>query len=108
MNCKPGDLAYVVSDPQSPNYGLVVTVLRPAGQAEVIAALRAIGINATPEPGPIAAWFVEPPLSAKCFITGKSVELPYALDKHLRPIRPGGITDEEVRELYSPKLPEVA
>jgi hypothetical protein len=30
------------------------------------------------------------------------------LDEWMRPIRPGDITDEEVRDLYAPKIPETA
>lgn len=107
MNCKPGDVAYVVGSPNGRNYGKVVTVIRLASVGEVLAALHAAGIAAVPGVRPPAMWLVEPSLTAQCAMTFKTAEMPYAVDDYLRPIRPGNVTDDEVRELYAPKQPEV-
>lgn len=86
MNCKLGDLVvYVGHQPQF--LGHIKTVVRFAGYHPW---------NGRP------GWYVEPP-----FIGGYG-DPHIAYDECLRPIRPGGITDEEVRELYSPKQTEVA
>jgi hypothetical protein len=100
MNCKPGDVAYVVGSPNGRNFGRVVSIVRHASTEEVVRALQDIGIDAVPGRRPPVMWFVDPPLIAKSAVTGKEAEMPYAIDAYLRPIRPNGITDEEVRELY--------
>ena len=78
MNCKPGDLAVVVSvdiKQKEKNIGLIVKVLRPLWVDE---------------------WVIE-------YANNEY----RARDRNLRPIR-GDITDKEVEELYSlPKKTEV-
>lgn len=81
MNCKPGDLAVIVQDEYGHHEGKVVLVVR---RSPVIAD----GWVVTPELRDLEGWDCHP------------------CDKHLRPIRPGDISDEEVRDLYAPKLPE--
>jgi hypothetical protein len=87
MNCKPGDWAMYVG-PSLKYRGEVYTVLRPF---EGMAVMLAGGGLAGP------GWWVDH--------RGKEW---HCLDSSLRPIRPGDISDEEVRELYSPKQPEHA
>jgi len=83
MNCKQGDLAYVTSMKQGGMfYGHIVRCIEPTVD-------RIDG-----QPG----WIVEPRLGH-----WRGVH-----DSALRPIRPGDITDEEVRDLYAPKVPEAA
>lgn len=84
MNCKPGDLAVVVSTLGFPlcarALGWVVRVVRLSDERLPF--------------GPM--WEVEHP------------EAVSIADACLRPIGPGDISDEEVRNLYLPKLPEAA
>ena len=85
MNCKPGDLAVVVGGERVENIGKVVTVLRPYEGRKDCYRLP-------------ADWVIE--------FHGREC---VAADCFLRPIRPDGITDEEVRDLYLPKpVKEVA
>lgn len=92
MNCKSGDLAVIVNSVVPTNVGGLVrvldTILADAGD-----------------------WRVEA-LSQLTSTDGRTVapgdRHGYIEDACLRPIRPGSVTDEEVRELYAPKLPEVA
>jgi hypothetical protein len=89
MNCKPGDLAVVVSGSMpedSPTLGAIVrlTKIDPDWWEPV--------------------WEYE----GRLLIDAAGVELIALADRFLRPIHQDGITDEEVRELYAPKLPELA
>jgi hypothetical protein len=86
MNCKPGDLAVMVKS-EAGNEGRIVRCL-----SLTHASYRKFGS------GP--AWFTEPMLKNE---DGKSLP---TLDVCLRPIRPGDISDEEVRDLYAPPLPK--
>lgn len=90
MNCKPGDLAVVVGGVAS--LGKVLTCLRLATQAE----LEALWFQ-----DDVPVWIVDRTLET---LSGRRLSL--APDCMLRPIRPGDITDEEVCDLYAPKLPE--
>lgn len=93
LNCKPGDLAVVVSSRNSPeNIGRIVEVIRPAVNGE-----RISGFNITLIDG-VPAWIVRS-VGSKLHWLGISafgvervqmVEIrPYA-DKCLRPIRKPG------------------
>lgn len=88
MNCKPGELAVVVKS-WAGNEGRIVRCLRVV-QTDYLYT------------GPCLGWETEPML-LNC--DGEPV---YALDIQLRPIRPGDISDEEVRDLYAPKQTESA
>lgn len=99
MNCKPGDLAFVVREDKGceQNIGLIVKVLdrelcdgdewRVVCEYSQMVAYWAHTNKATP--GRV----------------GEEIWIP---DSYLRPIRPGDISDEEVRDLYLPKVPEAA
>jgi hypothetical protein len=84
MNCKPGDLAVVVSTLGWPGLekalGCVVQVIRSSEMRHPFGTM----------------WDVE------------HRDIRRAADACLRPIRPGDISDEEVRALYAPKVPEAA
>lgn len=89
MNCKPGDLAIIVFSPILSNIGAIVTIHEsydaygPGGWcvtcSSKLMSARGLPINA--------------------------FERFHADDEHLRPIipPPGSVTDEEVKELYSPE-----
>lgn len=83
MNCKQGELAYVTSTREGCRfYGHIVRCIEPTVDE----------INGKP------GWIVVPKLG----------EWRGVRDEALRPIPGLDISDEEVRELYAPKLPEVA
>jgi hypothetical protein len=98
VNCKPGDLAVIVRS-MAGNEGKFVTVLRwhgdytylggdvclPSWEARIAQVMTAANGS---------VWF-----------PGDVVKFP---DAWLKPIRPDGITDEEVRDLYAPKQTEAA
>lgn len=90
MNCKPGDLAFTVNAPQE--NGFIVEVGAAAGVHERLGLLYWITSKGSP-------FHLTPD------VLRHTVLWP---DTMLRPIRPGDVTDDEVRELYAPKLPEVA
>jgi hypothetical protein len=94
VNCKPNDLAVIVHSAAG-NEGKIVRCIRLATEME----LREAAV--TRMYGPV--WLIDP--SVPHSIGGIK---PYATDVGLRPIRPGDISDEEVRDLYAPKLPEAA
>lgn len=105
MNCKPGDIAVFVT-PE--NGGRMVLVIGPSLHTDYVNAMR---------PGIGACWSCEALSDVHVWLNGESDRpeifkpgdnLPAVPDRHLRPIRPGDITDAEVRELYAPKQPEVA
>lgn len=105
MNCKPGDLAVVVKPSTIENLGKFVTVIEAVGW-------RSAGEEFTYRGDKYAliadgfVWGVESNtglVDSRSFATFK---VSVCRDEQLRPIRPDGITDEEVRELYAPKLPE--
>lgn len=89
MNCKPGDLAVIVRS-YAGNEGKIVRCIRlvdyvcwgrPDG-SEVVA----------------PTWKIDRELRGCRGDVSDQIE-----DSLLSPIRPGDITDEEVRELYAPK-----
>lgn len=88
MNCKPGDLALIVRSTAG-NEGKVVTCLRFVGDVR--------GFQSADY------WLIDRMLNTRL-----GGEVPYVSDSFLRPIRPGDISDEEVRDLYLPKLLESA
>jgi hypothetical protein len=90
VNCKPGDLAVLVRTlPEFPEQvGRVfrVTALDPAARRG-------------------HAWFYEGTVIRTFRPMHTWISLP---DEWLRPIRPGDISDEEVRDLYAPNILEAA
>jgi hypothetical protein len=88
MNCKPGELAIVVKGAGPLTACIVGKVLRVT---------RAVFDG---EP----CWEYEGPR----LVVPRWGPLEVIEDEFLRPIRPGGITEEEVGELYAPKQPEHA
>jgi hypothetical protein len=103
MNCKPGDLAVVVDDNEPENVGLLVEVQDR--------------IDSEWEDEPFPHWLVVSrgrPMLNRLYDDGVPLgefeysQEGYVADKDLRPIRPGDISDEEVRDLYAPKIPEAA
>lgn len=98
MNCKPGDLAIVIKSGVG-NEGRIVKCLRLATDADRVNEGFIGGFG-------IPLWVVDKPL--KCITGGRRHRARLAWDAQLRPIRPGDITDEEVRDLYAPKQPEAA
>jgi hypothetical protein len=85
MNCKPGDLAFYV------------------GRADNLRGFIFRCVERAPFGGE-AAWVTEPPPPP-----GPGyVACGLVLDESLRAIRPGDISDEEVRDLYAPKQTESA
>lgn len=87
MNCKPGDLAIVVHTTRGEQVGRIVRCV------DLVRGLRFADI------GTLDAWITEP------MLMNRFGEAPCP-DAWLRPIRPGDISDEEVRDLYLPKPPE--
>lgn len=88
MNCQPGDLAIVVrgAGPLTACIvGKVLRVTRPVFDGE-------------------PCWEYE----GTRLVVPKWGPLDLIEDEFLRPIRPDGVSDEEVRELYAPKQPETA
>jgi hypothetical protein len=83
MNCKPGDLAIVVRTKTVAHRWLIGRIVR-------VVRLDADNF-----------WELEQPIPLS------NVDLYAIADDNLRPIRPHGVTDEEVRDLYAPKVPEV-
>lgn len=99
MNCKPGDLAiYVACD------GTAI----PQNDGRLFKVMRRDVVESLAEG---CLWW-EVSVLCRAFNSDrewvKTGELGSCADAHLRPIRPGDISDEEVRDLYAPKLPEVA
>jgi hypothetical protein len=88
MNCKPDELAVMVRSAAG-NEGRIVRCLRLATLNELLEA------NWNRRAGPV--WVVDQILR-----TSHHRMAPLANDAWLRPIRPGDISDEEVRDLYSP------
>lgn len=89
MRCRVGDLAVIAPDLPWDNWARGYIV-------------RCIELGMPDDFGG-PAWFVEPEIRDP---SGRIVDA--VSDSILRPIRPGDVTDEEVRDLYAPKLPEVA
>lgn len=105
MNCKPGDLAMVV--------GAVCWVEnRTTGRRAPLPHLGTVVRVASPVAGTSGqAWWLDEPVHYKTvFANGSSFacEVASVPDRILRPIRPHGVTDDEVRELYAPTMPEHA
>jgi hypothetical protein len=90
MNCQKGDLVRYVGN-VSLNYGRFVRVIAasPSGPCGMF-------------PGE-PMWTTEPRMYLPSGLFASRVA-----DRLLRPIRPDGITDEEVRDLYAPKQTEAA
>jgi hypothetical protein len=95
MNCKPGDLAVMVECPIREAVGLIVEVKSTSS--------RTYPRYTAP------VWFCRAVTGAKAdrgfCPPGGDCDIP---DAWLRPIRADGIPDEEVRDLYLPKVPEAA
>lgn len=93
MNCKPGDIAIIVScesQDGKKDIGRLVSVLAPWGDG--------------------VSWKIEP-CDGKGFQVGPlNLKTAGDYDWNLRPITPppGTVTDSEVLELYSPKQREHA
>jgi len=85
MNCKPGDLAVLVMGSEQ---GSILKCLErydgPWAQAKFMPGWRVEWQRPRPDLWNMVADFA------------------------LRPLRPGDISDEEVRDLYLPKVPEAA
>jgi hypothetical protein len=97
MNCKPGDLAYIVAPWIEEGRGRFVHVVRAATADD----LRAVGIYSAPT---FHIWFCRGDI-----VTWDGPRREFVIaDESLRPIRPGAISDEQVRDLYLPKVPEAA
>jgi hypothetical protein len=94
MNCKQGDIAIVVRS-QAGNEGKIVRCL------QLIPAF--MWVNRDGSTDILPSWEIDIPLKG---VDG-DVE-PVIADNQLRPIRPGDISDDEVRDLYAPKVPEAA
>ena len=88
MNCKPGDLAVVVHDRWGVHDGRIVLCVSRNVELESRTGLP--------------HWNVEPELRDP---NGRGC---IPSDSSLRPIRPGDISDEEVRDLYAPNVKETA
>lgn len=85
MNCKPRDLAMYVGFVQDLR-GFIFKCVRLENY------------------GGISCWKTDPPPPK-----GRNyLAIGLVRDESLRPIRPSNISDEEVRDLYLPKQPEVA
>lgn len=102
MNCKPGDLAILVrvSKDTEDNLGRIFEVLERSGESTYKAAF---GISE-----PMPRWWCRAVGGKVRDWAGHYFQEIAIPDFALRPIRPGDISDEEVRELYSPKVPETA
>lgn len=86
MNCKPQELAIVVYTTYGKQVGKIVRCLQP--------------VRFTfSDLGDTDCWITEP------MLTNARTVVPCP-DSWLRPIRPGDISVEEVKELFSPKAPE--
>lgn len=103
MNCKPGDLAFVIAARATEYIGLPVTVLHHSEP------LRNLPTAYKRFEG-VPAWWVETERPVLGFLGNKRVSMTQFImpDAALCPIRPDGITDKEVTELYLPKVTEVA
>jgi hypothetical protein len=101
MNCKPGDVAYLTQD--------LFIQCRGCGEKALLVK-RGTVVTVERLGGP-AWWFIADPIpfavrtscgaEARDTITGFD-------DYLLRPFRAEGVTPDEVRELYAPRLPEHA
>jgi hypothetical protein len=98
MNCKPNELAFVVRS-RNGNEGKLVTTVRWIGEYTFLG-----GASRSD------TWLCrcEQDMATLCGQHWRKGELHHISDSHLRPIRPGDISDEEVRDLYAPKVPEAA
>lgn len=96
MNCKPGEVAVIVAPyGRRELRGLPVTVVRLALDGEVV--FPSVGLRCK-QAGEGAGWVCE----------GHSKHLPRIVADHcLRPIRPDGVSKDEVDALYTPQLTEV-
>jgi hypothetical protein len=97
MNCKPGDLAIIVSSSSSENIGRIVGVLRPA--------IR--GIDFHKDAADVVTWWVRSvrPLKVTDYVSkekyGHKYERPYQ-DRLLRPVSGLPVTDEVTEDLKEP------
>lgn len=91
MNCKPGELAIVVRAKSFIDDPVVGRIVR-------VTTLTTANWAGRPR------WLFEGP--ALSLANGERVNA--LCDDALRPIRPGDISNEEVRDLYAPKIPEAA
>lgn len=92
MNCKPGDMAIVVRS-HSGNEGRVVEIVAYYGYAKFHDGSAFSN-----------CWLVKGRLNGGiCFTASLFGADRLFPDSYLRPLRPDGITDEEVRDLYQPE-----
>lgn len=91
MKCKSGDLA-VITRPDKKHIQFLGRVIR---------------VTRVQQHRGRWCWEYEGPLMEVCLPQGVSYVLGW-YDDELTPVRPGDINPEEVRDLYLPKLPEVA
>jgi hypothetical protein len=104
MNCKPGDLAFIVGDhPTHPESldGAIVEVLYASP----------IGSFYLPDGqlsrGSANSWVIkfQNPRTVRLTRSTRTALYAGCPDSHLRPIRGGTVTDEEVAELWLPPIP---
>lgn len=88
MNCKPGDLAEVVSCGGHPDLSFMLGAIRRVKRCEM-------------------AWYGPAWTYEGEHFEARGMIFVLLSDAWLRPIRPDGITDEEVRDLYAPNRDEV-
>jgi hypothetical protein len=98
MNCKQGDLAYIVDSGSVRNIGRLVSVCYRADSGDELPAWACIALSRLVR--------FEDDGSCTRIRAGDEIEV---FDADLRPILPppGTVTDEEVRDLYSPESEKV-
>lgn len=89
MNCRPGDLAVIV---------------KPAGKQTLCLVGKIVRVTVAVYEGGEWCWEYE----GERLLQSRFGVLWYIEDDLLRPIRPDGVADDEVRKLYAPQTPEVA
>lgn len=94
MNCRPGDIAVVVKPGWVEHRGQQFNVVNPGTVVRVVRLENA------------DVWQLEEPIPFKVANPNgswMSGEVEAIGDSYLRPIRPGDVTDDEVRELFAPR-----
>jgi hypothetical protein len=94
MNCKPGDLAFVISDDFPENVGRMVSVLRRVPDTFLQSNLLCWEVEVAGST-PLRVYERDKVSIGSAMVCG-------TYDYQLRPIRAPGITTEEVKELFSP------
>lgn len=105
MNCRPGDLAFVIDPPYVDNKrtGERIQLVRRWTVVRVTHLTEA-NMGVLPGESPLV-WDIEEPIPVSVrFSTGTMFcgLIEGLADEALRPLRADGVTDEEVRELYTP------